>query len=103
MKLALLGLKGHVGAVLTGAHTIGNVEVVGVSEDDPKLLESWQKREPLLQKAQSYDQWRHLLEHSMPDVCCVADESGVRIEQLLALLERDIHIVTEKPLVTSLA
>jgi predicted dehydrogenase len=103
MKLALLGLKGHVGAVLSGARLLGDVEIIAVSEDDPKLLAAFIKKEPLLQKAQSYEQWRHLIEHTMPDVCCVADENGVRIEQLLPLLERGIHIVSEKPLVTTLA
>ncbi|HEV7406663.1 MAG TPA: Gfo/Idh/MocA family oxidoreductase [Chthoniobacteraceae bacterium] len=103
MKLALLGLKGHVGAVLAGARALGDVEVVAVSEDDPKLLASFIKKEPLLEKAQSYEQWRHLIEHTMPDACCVAGENGLRFEQLLALLERDIHIVAEKPLVTTLA
>jgi predicted dehydrogenase len=103
MKLALIGLKGHVGTVLAGAKALGDVEIVAVAEDDPKLLASYMKREPLLEKAQGYEQWKHLVEHSMPDVCCVADEDGVRVEQLLALLERDIHIVSEKPLVTTLA
>jgi predicted dehydrogenase len=103
MKLALIGLKGHVGAVLTGARLLGDVEVVAVAEDDPKLLASFFKKEPLLAKAQSYEQWRHLVEHTMPDVCCVADENGLRVEQLLPLIERDIHIVSEKPLVTTLA
>lgn len=103
MKLALIGLKGHVGTVLAGAKTLGDVEVVAVAEDDPKVLASFLKKEPLLQKAQGYEQWKHLVEHAMPDVCCVADESGVRVEQLLALLERGIHVVSEKPLVTTLA
>src|SRR6185436_14615377 len=57
----------------------------------------------LFQKAQGYEQWRHLIEHTMLDVCCVAGESGVRCEQLLALIERGVHIVSEKPLVTTLA
>lgn len=102
MKLGIIGLKGHVGAVLTGAQQLGDVEVVAVSESDPKLLESFLTKQPLLRKAQGYDHWRHLVEHSMLDVCCVADESGVRCEQLLALIERDVHIVAEKPLVTTL-
>src|SRR5215475_6493021 len=102
MKLGFIGLKGHVGAVLTGTKQLGDVEVVGVAENDPKLLETFLNREPGLRKTRSYTQWRELLEHSTLDVCCVADESGVRFEQLLALLERDVHIVSEKPLVTSL-
>ena len=81
---------------------LGDVEFVAVSEDDPKLLDSFLKKQPLFQKAQGYGQWRHLIEHTMPDVCCVAGESGARCEQLLALIERDVHIVAEKPLVTTL-
>lgn len=103
MKLAILGVKGHTGTVLAGARALGNVEIVAVAEDDPKLLASFLKKDPSLQKTQTYEQWRHLIEHTMPDVCCVAGETGGRIDQLLALLGRDIHIVSEKPLVTTLA
>lgn len=103
MKLGFIGLKGHVAAVLAGAKQLDDVQVVAVAEADPKLLEAFLKREPVLHQSQGYEQWRHLVEHSMLDVCCVADESGVRLDQLLALIERDMHIVSEKPLVTTLA
>jgi predicted dehydrogenase len=102
MKLGLIGLKGHVAAVLTGAKRLGDVEVVAVSESDPKALASFLKREPLMQKSQGYEHWRHLIEHTMLDVCCVADESGVRAEQLLPLIEHGVHVIAEKPLVTTL-
>ena len=102
MKLAFIGLKGHVGTVLAGAKQLGDVEVVAVSDDDPQRLAAFLKSDPLLKHAQGYDQWRHLIEHSLMDVCCIADENGLRAEQLLPLLERGIHIVSEKPLVTTL-
>jgi predicted dehydrogenase len=91
-----------VGTVLAGAKQLGDVEVVAVSDDDPQQLATFLKRDPLLKHAQGYEQWRHLLEHSLMDVCCVADENGLRAEQLLPLLERGVHIVSEKPLVTTL-
>ena len=102
MKLAFLGLKGHVGTVLAGAKLLGDVEVVAVSEDDPQQLDAFLKRDPLLRSARGYEQWQHLIEHSLMDVCCVADENGLRAEQVLPLLERGVHIVVEKPLVTTL-
>jgi predicted dehydrogenase len=102
MKLAFIGLKGHVGTVLAGAKQLGDVEVVAVSDDDPQKLGEFLKRDPLLKNAQGYEQWRHLIEHSLMDVCCVADENGLRAEQLLPLLERGVHIVAEKPLTTTL-
>jgi predicted dehydrogenase len=102
MKLALIGLKGHFGAVLAGAKALGDVEVVAVSDDNPKQLDALIQREPLLRNARGYEDWRHLIEHTMMDVCCVADENGVRAEQLVPLIERGVHIVTEKPLTTTL-
>lgn len=102
MKLAFIGLKGHVGTVLAGVKQLGDVEVVAVSDDDPQQLAIFLKRDPLLKQAQGYENWQHLIEHSLFDVCCVADENGLRAEQLLPLLERGVHIVSEKPLVTTL-
>ncbi len=60
------------------------------------------KAEPLAHTAEVYTDWRHLLEHTMMDVCCVADENQLRAEQLMALASRGVHIVTEKPLTTTL-
>ena len=103
MKLALLGLKGHVSAVVAGAKLLGDVAIVAVSDNNLKAADAFLKRLPQPHAAQAYAQWQHVLEHTMPDVCCVADETGMRLEQLLALLERGIHIISEKPLVTTLA
>jgi predicted dehydrogenase len=102
MRLGLIGLKGHQSVVLNGARQLGDVELVAVSDDDRRTLDRFVRDSPQARDAQKYSDWRHLVEHSMIDVCCVCDENGVRAEQLLALAARDIHIVTEKPLTTSL-
>lgn len=103
MKLALIGLKGNARNAIAGAKELGDVEIVAVSESDPKLLAAAVEKEPLLKGVPTYREWRQLLEHSMPDICCVADECGLRAEQSLALIERGIHVVAEKPLATTLA
>ena len=102
MKLGFVGLKGHVGTVLAGAKQLGDVEVVAASDDDPQTLAAFVKRLPQAKQVNAYGDWRHLIEHSLLDVCCVADENGLRAEQLLALFERGVHVVAEKPLVTTL-
>lgn len=102
MRLALIGLKGHQSVVLEGARKLGNVEVVAVADDSKADLERFKQREPLAKNAETYADWRHLLEHTMMDVCCVCDENHVRTEQLLGLIKRNVHIVTEKPLATTL-
>lgn len=102
MKLAVMGLKGHENVVLAGARELGDVELVAVSEDDPEKLRRFQQKEPLGKHCETYADWRHLVEHTMMDVCCVSDENGVRIEQLIALIQRGVHVVAEKPLTTTL-
>ena len=103
MRLGLIGLKGHQSVVLNGARQLGDVELVAVCDDDEGALKRFVRDTPQARQAQKYADWRHLVEHTMMDVCCVCDENHVRAEQLLALVKRNIHIVTEKPLTTSLA
>jgi predicted dehydrogenase len=102
MRLGLIGLKGHQSVVLEGARELGDVELVAVSDDDGKALDKFVRDAPQARQAQKYSDWRHLVEHAMMDVCCVCDENYFRADQLLALAERNIHIVTEKPLTTTL-
>lgn len=102
MRLGLIGLKGHQSVVLEGARQLGNVEVVAISDDSKEELDRFKKRQPLARNAELYTDWKQLLEHSVLDVCCVCDENHVRAEQLLALARRNIHIVCEKPLTTTL-
>ncbi|HXG10710.1 MAG TPA: Gfo/Idh/MocA family oxidoreductase [Gemmataceae bacterium] len=102
MRLGLIGLKGHQNVVLEGARRLGNVELVAVADDSREELERFKKRQPLAKTAETYADWRQLLEHTVMDVCCVCDENHIRAEQLIALARRNIHIVTEKPLTTTL-
>jgi predicted dehydrogenase len=102
MRLGLIGLKGHHSVVLQGARQLGNVELVAVAEDSKQALERFQKGEPLARKAETYTDWRQLIEHTMMDVCCIGDENQLRAEQLIALIQRGVHIVAEKPLANTL-
>ena len=103
MKIGIIGLKGHQGVVLKGATQLGDCEVVAVCDDQQQALDAFRKTEPLAKRAELYRDWRHLVDHTMMDVCCVCDENGRRAEQLTWLLERNVHIVTEKPLTTTLS
>jgi predicted dehydrogenase len=102
MRLGLIGLKGHESVVLAGARQLGDIEVVAVADDDPAELDALFKKEPLTKNAERYTDWHHLIEHTMMDVCCLCDENAIRPEQLQALAARNVHIVTEKPLATTL-
>jgi predicted dehydrogenase len=102
MKLGLIGLKGHQGVVLSGMKQLGGWEVVGVAETDAKEVERFKRREPQAKNAIHFEDWRRLLDHSQMDVCLVCDENAARAEQLIALAKLGVHVVTEKPLTTTL-
>ncbi len=103
MKLGLIGLKGHQTRVLNGAQELGGFEVVGIADDDQDKIAATKRRyRSLMGNAPVFEDWRRLLDHSVMDVCCVCDENGVRFEQLAALTQLGVHIVTEKPLTTTL-
>src|SRR5204863_6164399 len=102
MRLGMIGLKGHQSVVLTGLRQLGGWEVVGVAEDDKAVADRFKQRERLAAKAVLFDDWRRLLDHAPMDVCCVCDENAARAEQLIALAKLGVHVVTEKPLTTTL-
>ncbi|MFO0810467.1 MAG: Gfo/Idh/MocA family oxidoreductase [Gemmataceae bacterium] len=102
MKLGLIGLKGHQSAVLGGMKQLGGWEIAGISDGDRAAAERFQKREPLAKDAIVFDDWRRLLDHTKLDCVCLCDENGVRGEQLVALAKLGVHVVSEKPLTTTL-
>ena len=102
MRLGLIGLKGHQSVVLSGARELGDIDLVAISDDDARALARFVRDTPQARQAQKFADWRHLIEHAMLDVVCVCDENHLRAEQLTALAARNIHIVTEKPLTTTL-
>ena len=102
MKIGMIGLKGHQSVVTQGARELGDCQVAAVADDDQQELARFVRGEPLARDARTYSDWRQLIEQTPMDVCVVCDENGVRAEQLIALSERGIHIVAEKPLTTTL-
>jgi len=103
MDTGFIGLKGHASVVVRGMEEMSNCRAVAVSDDDGAEVDSFvKKNKALAAGAQTYRDWRHLVEHTMMDVCCVCDEIGIRAEQLIALAERGCHVVSEKPLASNL-
>lgn len=105
-KLGFIGLKGHESVVLRGAAelnkaTPGAIEIVAAADDVPEELAKFMKQ-PQLQGAQPYADWRQLLEHALLDVVCLSDANDLHTEQIIECAKRNIDIVTEKPLALSL-
>lgn len=102
MRIGIVGLAGHVSDCMKGAAAWKGAKIVAVSDPDKETTAKFVKKEELAEDADVYTDWRQLIEHAMIDVAIVAGENGRRVEQLIALAERNVHICSEKPLATSL-
>jgi predicted dehydrogenase len=103
MRIGIIGLKGHYGECLHALPQIPDARIVAVSDDRPEAAAKFCRGNALADGAEAYTDWRHLVEHSMLDVCVVCDENHLRAEQIVALAQRNVHICAEKPLATTLA
>lgn len=102
MRIGIVGLAGHVSDCMKGAAAWKGAKVVAVSDPDKATTAKFVQKEELAADADTYVDWRQMLEHAMIDVAIVAGENGQRAEQLIALAGRNIHICAEKPLATTL-
>jgi len=102
MRIGIIGLRGHADVCLAGMREVGACEIVAVSDADVSLTDAFCREHDEARDAERYADWRHLVEHTMMDLCVVVGETGERAEQLAALAERGIHICSEKPLTTTL-
>ena len=102
VRVAILGLDGHVSEILTPLPRLPDVSVVAVSHPDKERLERWTSN-PLVKGADRYTDWRELLRQTEADVVAVCNDNGGRAEAVLACLERGLHVIAEKPLALNTA
>ncbi len=97
IRVGLIGLEGHTGEILRPLPRLPEVEVVAIADPDEKAMEA-AARNPRLKAARRYTDYRRLLEGEQLDVAAVCGPNGGRAERILAVIERGIHVVAEKPL-----
>lgn len=102
MRIGIMGLRGHVSDCMKGAAQLKDCHVVAVSDGDPEEVAKFCQKQELAARAEQYQRWQHMVEHTEMDVCVVADENGLRAEQLIRLAQSGVHICAEKPLATTL-
>jgi predicted dehydrogenase len=98
LKVAIIGLRHpHIFSIKGDVEATPGAKLVAVAEDEPSLQA---KAESL--GVPVYQDWRRMLERERPDVvaaCPVNAEKGAVISECL---ERDLHVIADKPLVTTL-
>ncbi|MFN0104688.1 MAG: Gfo/Idh/MocA family protein [Bryobacteraceae bacterium] len=97
LRLGMVGVLGHAGEILTPLAHIPDVELVAIAESDPVELDKIRKR-PVAAKATFYTDYRRMLDAEKLDVVGVCTSNGDRAASVIAVAERGIPLIAEKPL-----
>jgi len=97
VRVAVLGLEGHVGEILDSLKSLPDVGLVAISDRDPNLRRKIRQR-PGLESALEFADHRELLEKCKLDVAGICGGNGERADLILACAQRKLHVVAEKPL-----
>jgi len=99
IRVALIGLDGHTGEVLTPLPQLPDVEVAAIASSDSRALERFAKN-PRLTAAKQYSDYRRMLDQEKIDVAGVCNVHSEHAAAALACMERKIHVIAEKPIAT---
>ena len=100
VRLAIIGLEGHISEILGQLDRLPDVELVAVQDPSRALVDAVRGKHP---SARAYSDWRELLDREKLDIAGVCGTNGVRADILVACAERKLHIVAEKPLAITVA
>jgi len=87
--------------MLSGCKELDDCEFVAICCDDEGKLEAFKKSD-LGQQSNAYTDYREMLDKEQLDICGVCNINNQRTQMLIDLADAGIHILSEKPLTTSL-
>lgn len=104
MRYALCGLSNrgiglYVPALTQGASLSRYGEIVALVDADTERMAAYQQRERLDLPAYTAADYDRMLEEIAPDAVIVATPDGTHVDYIVAALQRDIDVITEKPMV----
>lgn len=104
MRVCIIGSSGHASFVFRAMNTDPSIQVVGLApgspeEDMSKFIKQSEKQD---QPAKYYDDYRVMLDELKPDVAAVNCHFGDHAKVNLEVLQRGIHLFSEKPIATTM-
>ena len=102
LRLAVLGLEGHIADVLDALPQLPDVELVAISDTSSALRTAVAKR-PEAHDARQYADHIQLLDREKPDIAALCGNNLERPALIRACAQRKIDVVAEKPLANTRA
>jgi len=87
--------RGHLKRVLG----FPDVQVVALADPDPEALKLATELEPRLKDVPKFSDYREMLEKVEMDAVEISTPHTLHYEQIMASLEKGLHVLTEKPMV----
>lgn len=100
VRLAILGLEGHIEDILGPLASLPDVELVAVQDPNSLLIDQVRRKRASFRE---YRDWHELLDREKLEMVGVCGSNGERAEILVACAQRKLHIVAEKPLAITMA
>ncbi len=100
LRLAIVGLEGHISEILGPLDRLPDVELVAVQDRDPARVQQVRVKHA---SARAYHDWRELLDREQLDIVGICGINGERAAIIVACAQRKLHVVAEKPLAITTA
>ena len=101
-RVGLIGLDGHQGQILDGIAQMEPVQLMAIVSDNARAIEAIRRHAAVMEETRFYTDHKALLRNEQLDIVGLCDVNGERVRVLEDCARAGIHLVSEKPLVTTL-
>jgi predicted dehydrogenase len=103
VRLGFIGSGGnarhHMGQVLK----LEEFQIVAINDPNPAMLQAAKRQYPTLADVPTFDDYRKMLDTVEMDAVEISTPHTLHYEQIVASLEKGLHVLCEKPLVCTVA
>jgi len=101
IRMGFIGCGGNATAHIGRALEMPEVEVAALCDNSQASLSRVQERYPALAQVPTYADYRQLLDQVGLDAVEISTPHTLHFEQIMASLDKGLHVLTEKPMVCS--
>ena len=99
IRVGMIGMGGFMNTHSDALGKIPEVKVVAIADPVARNRANHKKRHAPLAEAAEYDGYRAMLKKETLDAVVIASPHTVHFEQIMAALDKGLHVLVEKPMV----